>query len=307
MSQAVEISTVDSLDSEQQEKVLDIVHAAFHADEVKPLSEHVELHLKHGGDKPISHILAVKNNEIVGYGHLDQTDLLEGPSAELVVHPKERNKGIAKLILKTIETLASKNIRLWAHGNTAAAENFATKLGYQPIREISQMQLSLFETFADFEFSDDFTLTTYQGDVDNEDILKINKSAFQDLPDQAAWTAADLKLRLNESWFDPTGLAILRTKSKVPAGYCWTKVHGHDSHGHKPLGELYVLAIAPEFQGLGLGKQLTLWSLHHLRTLGLSEAMLYVDAKNTKAKKIYTELGFANSGSDTLYKSLTQI
>jgi mycothiol synthase len=305
MSQGVEISTVDSLDLAQQENVLAIVHAAFHADDVEPLSEHVELHLKHGGDKPISHILAVKNNEIVGYGHLDQTDLLEGPSAELVVHPKERHQGIAKLILKTIETLASKNIRLWAHGNTSAAENFATKLGYQPIREISQMRLSLFDALADFEFNNNFTLTTYQGDEDNEDILKINKSAFRDLPDQAAWSLADLKLRLNESWFDPKGLAILRTKSNVPAGFCWTKVHGHHSHGHKPLGELYVLAIDPEFQGHGLGKQLTLWSVHHLRTLGLSEAMLYVDAKNEKAKKIYTELGFTNSGSDTLYKLLT--
>jgi mycothiol synthase len=306
MTQGVSVSTVESLNTTQQEDVLEIINAAYAIDKVSPLSEHVELHLKHGGDKPISHILITQNSKVIGYGHLDQTDLVEGPSAEIVVHPDQRNKGIAKLIIEQIESqLGEKPLRLWARGDTTEANNFALSLGYSPIRNILQMRRSLLSTLSDFEINKKFVLTTFQGEKDSQDILNINKNAFINLPDQAAWSISDLNLRIKEDWFDPNGLAILRTTTNQPVGFCWTKVHGHHSHGHQPIGELYVLAVINEFQGQGLGKHLTLWGLHHLRSLDLSEAMLYVDANNENAKKIYTELGFQYAGSDTLYKSLT--
>jgi len=305
MSSAVEISTVDSLTKDQQEQIFDLVKKSFQEDLVSPLNEHAELHLKHGGDKPITHILATQNGAVLGYGHLDQTDLLEGPAAEIVVMPTHRNKGIAKLILKKIEDIAKpKPVRLWAHGNVAAAKKFTESLNYHPIREIVQLKFSLLQLISSFEFPKEFQVTTFQGEADKEIILEINKAAFTELPDQAAWTLTDLQLRLAEHWFDPAGLLILKKESK-PVAFCWTKIHTHHHDEHKPIGEIYVLAVLPEFQNQGLGKQLMLWALHHLRKKGLTEAMLYVDAKNAKAMKIYQGIGFVPSGSDTLYKSLT--
>jgi mycothiol synthase len=305
MSSAVEISTVDSLTQDQQEQVFNIVKHATQVDLVNPLNEHAELHLKHGGDKPISHILATKEGRVVGYGHLDQTDLVSGPAAEIVVDPEFRNQGIAKLILRKIEELSNpKPLRLWAHGNVPAAKQFTKNLNYEPIREIIQLKLSLLNVISDLNFANEYKVSTYQGDEDNETILQINKNSFSKLPDQAAWNSQDLQLRLNEHWFDPEGLLILR-KDIAPVAFCWTKIHTHDEAEHQPLGEIYVLAVLPEFQNRGLGKQLMFWGLQHLRKKGLSEAILYVDAKNLKAMKIYQEIGFVHSGSDTLYKSLT--
>lgn len=305
MSSAVEISTVDSLTQDQQEQVFNIVKHATQVDLVNPLNEHAELHLKHGGDKPISHILATAEGKVVGYGHLDQTDLVSGPAAEIVVDPEFRNQGIAKLILRKIEELSNpKPLRLWAHGNVPAAKQFTKNLNYEPIREIIQLKLSLLNVISDLNFANEYKVSTYQGDEDNETILQINKNSFSKLPDQAAWNSQDLKLRLNEHWFDPEGLLILR-KDIAPVAFCWTKIHTHDEAEHQPLGEIYVLAVLPEFQNRGLGKQLMFWGLQHLRKKGLSEAILYVDAKNLKAMKIYQEIGFVHSGSDTLYKSLT--
>jgi mycothiol synthase len=306
MTSKVEISTVDSLTTDQQDQVFDIIEESSVVDEVKPLSEHVELHLKHGGDKPITHVLAIVGDKIVGYGHLDQTDLVAGPSAELVVAPDFRNEGIAKLILQKIEqNSAGKPLRLWAHGNIKSAQDFAKNLNYHPAREIVQLRRSLLESLSDFSLPSDLALATYQGTQDNEIILQINKKSFVNLPDQASWNQGDLTLRLNEEWFNPEGLLIVRTKTNQPVAFCWTKVHGHHHHVHQPIGEIYVLAVLPEFQGQGLGKQLTLWGLHQLRSQNLTEAMLYVDASNESAKRIYLDLGFVLSGSDTLYKSLT--
>lgn len=306
MKVKVEISTVDSLTAKQQDQVFKIIEDSFLVDDVKPLSEHVELHLKHGGDKPITHVLALIDEQIVGYGHLDQTDLVAGPSAELVVTPDFRNQGIAKLILQKIENdSAGKPLRLWAHGNIKSAQDFAKKLNYHPAREIVQLCRSLLEPLADFSTPSEFLFATYQGPQDNEVILEINKKSFVNLPDQASWNEDDLSLRLNEEWFNPKGLLIIRTQTNQPVAFCWTKIHGHHHHVHQPLGEFYVLAVLPEFRGQGLGRQLTLWGLHHLRGQKLAEAMLYVDASNESAKRIYLDLGFVLSGSDTLYKSLT--
>jgi len=305
MNALVEISTVDSLSQAQQDQISNIVKEAFRVDFVNPLNEHAQLHLKHGGDKPITHILATVEEKIIGYGHLDQTDLLEGPAAEIVVIPTFRKQGVARLILKKIEEIAKPEpVRLWAHGNIAAAKNFAKNLNYHPIREIVQLKFSLLNVISDFKFPQEFQPTTYQNENDKETILEINSQAFTELPDQSSWTEHDLQLRINEHWFDPAGLLILKNNNQ-PAAFCWTKIHTHHHDEHQPLGEIYVLAVLPKFQNQGLGKQLTLWALHQLRKKGLSEAMLYVDAKNTKAMKIYQEIGFVPSGSDTLYKSLT--
>ena len=42
--------------------------------------------------------------------------------------------------------------------------------------------------------------------------------------------------------------------------------------------------------------------LHHLRSLDLSQAMLYVDASNTTAITLYESLGFARWDTDVLFR-----
>src|SRR5947209_2747605 len=69
-------------------------------------------------------------------------------------------------------------------------------------------------------------------------------------------------------------------------GFHWTKVHGgdqHADHAHEPIGEVYVVGVDPDAQGRGLGRALTVAGLRHLRDLGLSEAMLYVESDNEPA------------------------
>jgi mycothiol synthase len=312
-----QVSLVKNLTSEQVDEILKIVIQASEKDGARPFSEHVELHLRSGGDRPIVHLLAQnENNKIIGYGHLDTTDLVAGPSGEIVVEPESRQLGVATLIISEMKKqIGSQKLRLWSHGDTEVAKKFASQLGFDPVRTIVQMRRSLFSQIVPFNLSQDYKLRFFdiKNDVDN--FLLLNKICFKDLPDQSSWTRKDLELRLAESWFDPNGFALIENQNKELVGFCWTKIHGqdhkhevddghtHDSHGHQPIGEIYVLGVHPNYQGKGLGKTLTLWGLNYLRKSGLDSAMLYVDSNNKNAIDIYSELDFNYWGINQLYRT----
>jgi mycothiol synthase len=60
-----------------------------------------------------------------------------------------------------------------------------------------------------------------------------------------------------------------------------------------------VVGVSPAAQGLGLGSLLTLTGLHHLRERGLGQVILYVEADNAAAVKVYSRLGFTHAEEDT--------
>ncbi len=107
-------------------------------------------------------------------------------------------------------------------------------------------------------------------------------------------TLADLRLRMEEPWFDPSGF-LLAVRSSELLGFHWTKVHPDG------LGEIYVLGVDPDAAGLRLGLPLAIAGLESLRSRGVETAMLYVDESNPRAMKLYDKLGFTRWSSDVTY------
>ena len=147
------VSVTMSLTDSQVNEILYIGINSSEIDGARPFSEHVEIHLRSVGDRPVIHLLAEDSNKkIVGYGHLDTTDLVAGPSGELVVHPDFRLKGIATQIVTEMKKLIGKQqLRLWSHGDTTSARKFSTKLGFESVRNVIQMRRSLFSPIETFK------------------------------------------------------------------------------------------------------------------------------------------------------------
>lgn len=305
--------------------VFDLVDAAARHDGTTPLSEHVLLHLRHGGDAYVRHLLVRDNDAIVGYAHLDTTDEVEGPSAELVVHPDARCRGTGSALIARLTEESGDRLRLWAHGRSDAAESLATAHGFERSRVLWQMRRSLLTALPSAQLPAGYTLRSFAVGVDDVEWLATNAAAFANLPDQGGWDIDDLQRRIAEPWFDPQGFLVADGADGHMAGFHWTKAHGgaHDhthahpdgahahadgqgphehSHGHEPLGEVYVIGVHPTDRRTGLGRALLLTGLEHLRKQGLTQAMLYVDAANTAAIALYSDLGFTRWDTDTLYR-----
>jgi mycothiol synthase len=289
--------------------VMQLVDAATGADGVHPLSEHVMLHLRYGGDEPVRNVLLHADGGLAAYAHLDITDQVEGASAELVVHPDQRRKGYGRaLVTRLLAESPDGRLRLWSHGAHPAAVWLARAMGFERVRALWQMRRSLYAQIPPATLPEGVRIRTFEPGRDEAAWVDLNARAFADHPEQGRWTVVDLRRRLAEPWFDPSGFFLAeRVDAPRPrlVGFHWTKVHGGhagpEDHGHDPIGEVYVVGVDPGEQGTGLGTALTVVGLHHLRSRGLAQAMLYVDESNTAAIRLYQRLGFTVWNTDLLF------
>lgn len=293
------------LSSDQVKEVMTLVSAVAEADGGPPLSEHVLLHLRYGGDDPTEHLLMRgRDGTLAGYAHLDATDAVEGASAELAVHPAHRGQGNGSRLVDELLTMSPDGrLRLWAHGEHPGAARLAERMGFRRSRVLWQMRRSLHAPLPQPEWPDGVEVRTFVPGRDEEEVLAVNNRAFSDHPEQGKWTLDDILTREREPWFDPTGF-FLAVRDRHILGFHWTKVHGTDpaSHGHEPIGEVYVVGVDPDAQGMRLGRALTLVGLRGLRARGLAQVMLYVDESNGAAIRLYESLGFARWDTDVSYR-----
>jgi mycothiol synthase len=297
------------LSPDEVRDVIRLVDEVTDNDAVRPLSEHVMLHLRYGGDDRARNFLLRVGGEVVGYAHLDTTDAVQGASAELAVSPKHRGLGFGRQLVEALvgETTDRTRLRLWAHGTGSGAADLARAMGFKRERVLWQMRRSLFAPVPEPQWPAGVTVRTFVVGADEQAWLDVNNHAFADHPDQGVWTLDDLRMREREPWFDAAGFFLAEEDGRL-VGFHWTKVHGaqHDArhggeHAHDPIGEVYVVGVDPSMQGKGLGPALTLRGLQHLRARGLPQCMLYVDESNTNAIRTYERLGFSKWDVDVCF------
>src|ERR1700722_6029073 len=126
---------------------LHLPETAASRDGVDPLSEHVLLHARYGGDAGARNLLLTIGARLTGYGHLDpagQAGTHQGPAAEMVVHPDYRRRGFGLTLVRALLAEAAPDpLRVWAHGDLPAARALAARAGFARIRSLWTMRRPL--------------------------------------------------------------------------------------------------------------------------------------------------------------------
>ncbi|MFL6118948.1 mycothiol synthase [Actinophytocola sp.] len=242
------------------------------------------------------HLLAHDAGTLVGYAHVDTAgDAFGNQIVELVVHPEHRGRGIGTALVDEVLAIDSP-LRLWSHRDHPAAARIAVRRGLARVRELLLMSLDNDVPLPEPRWRAGIRVRTFVPGQDEAAMVAVNRRAFDWHPEQGLLTEEDVRATEQEPWFDPDGFFLAVDHDDRVVGFHWTKVHGDNS------GEVYVVGVDPDAQGGGLGTALTLVGLHHLRTRGVRDTILYVESDNRPAVAVYSRLGFVVRYTNVAYQ-----
>ncbi|HEU0257321.1 MAG TPA: mycothiol synthase, partial [Microbacteriaceae bacterium] len=288
---------------------------AWRADGTRPVNEQTELDIAAG-----RRLLRVASNEA---GESLAAIVTGGDELDLVVTPASRGRGVASEILGDLLPDEPETVSAWSHGDHPAAARLAATHDFvaarrllrlvlrdaragridEPGRQVDARRASKAalrpehtSRAADRIRVDAFRAT----DADEEESwLRLNARIFADHPEQGRVTLADLHDRMAEAWFTPEDFLVARDEHGAIVGYNWTKV---ESGAGQAEGEIYVLGVAPERHGQGLGRRLLDAGLDRLARRGCTTITLYVEGDNEPALGLYRAAGFTDDLADTQYR-----
>ncbi|AVZ38727.1 MULTISPECIES: mycothiol synthase [unclassified Dietzia] len=293
-----------------------VAREAGDEDGVPPLGEQPMRSLRSDDGQGVRHLLIRGDGGgVVGYAQLAG----EGgdATAEMVVAPRERRRGVGSELVRTVLELEPA-AAVWAHGDLPAARALAASVGLVRTRELLKMRRSAADgpalpAIGPAEGIETGTLAEavsegggrWPGLDAREELLRVNNAAFSWHPEQGGWSRGMLDQRLAVEWVDPAGVFLaVDTVGPAPrlAGFHWTKTVTEP--GSPVEGEVYVVGVDPADQGRGLGGMLTSLGVAHLEgPRGAESVVLYVEGDNTAALRTYEKLGFTVEHRDVTYAS----
>lgn len=282
------------------------------------------------------HVLVFNGDELVGLAGLEESD--GEISAELVIAPGHRRQGYGTCLYEHLaETVdkQGKKLQAWAHGQLPAAQAIAEQRGLAIVRHLLVMSVTgqaLEKAGLPGEGPGGYVAKNYRESVEafgtehvEESWIAANNQAFSWHPEQGGWDRDRLHRSMEAEWFDPQDVIFLWDvgaagssaggsrageadapgaavdKQPVLAGFHWTKWHGVAAESDTATGEVYVIALASEYQGRGLSGYLLRRGIKQMVNKGATEVILYVEKDNESAVRVYEKSGFDIAENHVVY------
>ena len=183
--------------------------------------------------------------------------------------------------------------QIWIEDAQMDDDNLLNSIGFSSYRDLWQMRCKFPPN------GEGIPTRPFICGVDDKAFLEVNSRAFSWHPEQGSLDLSKLNDLFKEEWFDDEGFLLLEVKNRL-AGFCWTKMH---HQGDLTVGEIFAIAVDPDFHGRGFGKPLTISGLNYLANVGADLGMLYVEADNKPAIRIYEDIGFTHFSTNRAYKN----
>ena len=291
-----------SMTTQNIAEVTQLLDAVEKADNRKPLNDHLWIDLRQGGRPGFAGLIARHQHtgQPIAYCQISRGN--DSWALDLVVDPQHRKEtlelGTALLgeASKIISDEGGGHVHWWVFGATSEHNELAEHINLHAGRALLQMHVSLPLAQQLIATTKQVITQSFRVGIDEDAWLTVNNRAFSSHSEQGGWTKQLLQSRQSEKWFNPNGFLLhFSGNNDEPApvapalaAFCWTKI---DRESDPKVGEIYVIAVDPQFHGQGLGKSLTVAGLNYLASAGATSGMLFVDEDNIAAIATYTKLG----------------
>ncbi len=297
-----------SLSPSQRSRIVALIDVVTTANGHRPISDQLWSDLRATAASDVVHLVAQPAVAQAGAGpHTasdapDPTEIAGYAQAApsngawaigVVVSPvrPDRDRLIDSLVAAALALVSDSGggpVQWWVLGDDDVADSIAARQGFDAVRTLLQMRVDLPVDAGVANDARPVAVRPFRPGRDEAAWLQVNNAAFGWHAEQGGWDLATLVQREREAWFDAEGFLLHERNGRL-AGFCWTKVHPTAA---PPLGEIYVIAVHPDFHGLGLGRALTTAGLVHMFERGITTGMLYVDETNVAAVGLYRSMGF---------------
>ncbi|MEW6474823.1 MAG: mycothiol synthase [Actinomycetota bacterium] len=265
------------------------------------LSEQARLERRYAHAGEPAGVVVLHEQRAIGYAHLvGRAEPTSDWNVELVGDPSQPDAFPAVLaaVLSEAHRAGAPLLRWWAPPSAAMgllARAFGLECDHVLCRLEAPLRAAISATVPPVR-PDGLRLRSLALPYELDAWVSLNRRAFAAHPTQGRWTRADVERRIAQPWFDPQGVLVVEAGGELVAT-CWVKVQGD------ALGELYVVAVHPSHQGLGVGRMVAAAGLRHLASRGARTACLYVADHNDPAVRLYRGLGFTPAGSQKVWRA----
>ena len=212
-----------------------------------------------------------------------------------LLHPEHRRKGLAKKLVECAIHRARELMVKTAHVNipqdNAPAKRLFYRMGFRHIRRFLELRLDLSEAHL-LKTHQNASFLRHMRHGQEGILLQIQNRSFANTWGFNPNTIEEIVYRTslpNCSLED----IILAFDADKPIGYCWTKIDpGEDKVISGGKGRIYMLGVNQDHQGKGVGRQVLLAGLSHLKRKGIRVVELTVDSENKPACALYRSMGF---------------
>jgi len=228
----------------------------------------------------------------------------------LGVLPEFRRNGIAKrLVKKAIESLRQRGIETaetWAQSDRAGCVRIFEGFGFKQVRVTSMMKRSLHKIPSDIGENKEAKIREMQMQDESEIELlnRLDNESFREHFNFRPRTIEETKYALLESpWFNKQAWFFIILDGQ-PVGYAGMAVdEGLNKEKNLKWGWVLDIGVLKPYRRRGIGTRLMLHGMQLLKTMGIEEALLYVDDMNpTNAKKLYEKLDFKVVRKNIVYQ-----
>jgi mycothiol synthase len=193
--------------------------------------------------------------------------------------------------MRRARELGVKRMQIGILEDNLVAKRFVSNLGFKFVRRFLELKLEACNIdLPDVEHAALITRGLRAGE--EAELTRLQNRSFVGTWGFNPNTTEEIVYRLSLSSSSLEDVIMVYEEEK-PIGYCWTEVN---AEMNAVLGEkrarIHMMGVDPNYQRKGIGKDILMVGVAHLKNNGIEVVELTVDSGNQPARSLYGSVGF---------------